>query len=91
MPIDNFNYGVILVEIALEKNMNTKPLKYNKLIAVKLTSSQFEILDEVVKSGKFSAMGINSASEFIREAIDTFLVDKQGVIGWDRVENYFEQ
>lgn len=70
--------------------MNTKPLKYNKLIAVKLTSSQFEIVDEVVKSGKFSAMGINSASEFIREAIDTFLLEKKGSIGWDKVENYFE-
>lgn len=68
--------------------MNTKPLKYDKLVAVKLTTSQFEILDDVVKSGKFS--GINSASEFIREAIDTFLVEKQGFIGWDKVENYFE-
>ena len=70
--------------------MNTKPLKYNKLIAVKLTTSQFEILDEVVKSGKFSARGINSASEFIRDAIDTFLAENKGYIGWDRVEDYFE-
>lgn len=68
--------------------MNTKPLKYDKLVAVKLTTSQFEILDDVVKNGKFS--GINSASEFIREAIDTFLAENKGYIGWDKVENYFE-
>jgi Arc/MetJ-type ribon-helix-helix transcriptional regulator len=67
--------------------MNIKPRRYNKLVAVKLTDSQFEIIEEVVNGGKLLT---NSASEFIREAIDSYLLQNQGSIGWEKIENYFD-
>ena len=67
--------------------MNKKPLRYNKLVAVKLTDSQFEIIEDAVNTGKLPT---NSASEFIREAIDSYLLQNQGSIGWEKVEHYFD-